>query len=70
MSFQRHFLAGVAGGVIDFAEASLADAAFDRVSIERPRTAGVRKFHGRGPGFGRGLQLGGWEVHRILTHYF
>ena len=41
MSFKRHFLAGIAGGEIDFAEPAMADAALDGVARKRPRTAGV-----------------------------
>ena len=36
------FFAGVAGGEIDFAETAPADAALDRVAIERPGAAGDR----------------------------
>ena len=46
---ERDFLAGVAGGEVDFAEAAAADAALDRVALQRPRAAGVREFHRRGP---------------------
>ena len=35
------FLAGVAGGEIDFAEAAPPDAALDRVAIQRPGAAGI-----------------------------
>ena len=31
---QGDFLAGVAGGVVDFAEAALADAALDRIALQ------------------------------------
>ena len=34
--FQRHFFAGVAGGVIHFAKAAVADAALDGVACQRP----------------------------------
>ena len=46
---ERDFLAGVAGGEVDFAEAAPADAALDRVAVQRPRAAGVGEFHRRGP---------------------
>ncbi len=45
--FQGDVLAGVAGGVVDFAEAALADAALDRVAAQGARTAGVDKPAGR-----------------------
>ena len=38
---QRDFLAGVADGEVDFAEAALADAALDRVAGQRTVAAGV-----------------------------
>ena len=38
---QGDFLAGVAGGVVDFAEAALADAALDGVAGQRARAAGI-----------------------------
>ena len=40
---QGDFLAGVAGGVVDFAEAALADAAFDRIALQGARAAGIEK---------------------------
>ena len=40
---QRDFLAGVAQGVVDFAEAALADAALDGVALQRPRAAGIEE---------------------------
>ena len=46
---ERDFLAGVARGEIDLAEPAAADAAFDRVAIQRPRAAGIGKLHRRGP---------------------
>ena len=39
-AFERDFLAGVADGEVDFAEAADADAPFDRVAVERFRAAG------------------------------
>ena len=54
---ERDFLAGVAGGEIDFAEAAAADAALDRVAIQRPRAAGIGEFHRRGPRPLRRLQV-------------
>ena len=60
---ERDFLAGVAGGEIDFAEAAAPDAALDRVAVQRPRAAGVREFHRRGPrpiGF---FELRRWRIH-------
>ena len=41
--FERDFFAGVAHGVIDFAEAAAADASFDRVSGQRLRAARIGK---------------------------
>jgi hypothetical protein len=47
------FLAGVAGGEIDLAKATFADAPFDRIPVEWARTTGVLKFHGTAqPGWG------------------
>ena len=40
---QRDFLARVAHGVIDFAEAALAHAAFEGVALQRPRAPGIQK---------------------------
>ena len=40
---EGHFLAGVAGGVIDFAEAAVADAALDGVALQGARAAGVNE---------------------------
>ena len=45
--FHRHLFAGVAFGKIDFAEAAATDASLDRISFERPGTAGVHEFHRR-----------------------
>ena len=45
---ERDFLAGVAGGEVDLAEAAAADAALDRVAVQRPRAAGIGEFHRRG----------------------
>ena len=40
---QGDFLAGVAGGVVDFAEAAAADAALDHISGQRPGPASIQK---------------------------
>ena len=67
---QGDFLAGVADGVVDLAEAALADAALDRVALQRPRAAGVSELAQGGTRLGRVLRLRGMQVHRILTYYF
>ena len=57
---QGDFLAGVAGGVVDLAEPAVADAALDRVAVQRPRPAGIGE--PRHAGCRRGVvgPLGGW----------
>jgi len=40
---QRHFLAGVAGGVVDFAEAALAHAPANGEAGQRARAAGIEE---------------------------
>ena len=40
---QGHFLAGVAGGVVDFAEAAAAHAALDGIAAQRPGAAGIQE---------------------------
>ena len=47
---ERHLFAGVAGGKINLAETTAANAPLDRVSLERLRTAGVGESRTR---FGR-----------------
>ena len=60
---ERDFLAGVAGGEIDFAKTAAAHAALDRVTLQRTRAAGVREFHRRGTGSLRLIKLGRWKIH-------
>jgi len=52
------FLAGIAGGEIDFAEATFADAPFDGVPLERARTTGELKLHGTTHASRRSLRHG------------
>ena len=40
---QGDFLAGVAGGVVDLAEAAAAHAALDDIAAQRPATAGIQE---------------------------
>ena len=54
---ERDFLAGVAGGEVDLAEAAAPDAALDRVAFQRPRAAGVGEFHRRRPAAAPLLQV-------------
>ena len=60
---ERDLFAGVADGEIDLAEPAAADAALDRVPFERPRTAGIRKLHRRGPRTISLVELGRRYVH-------
>ena len=60
---ERDFFAGVAGGEIDFAEPAAPHAALDRVAFQRPRAAGVREFHRRGPRPLRFVKLGCRKIH-------
>ena len=70
IELERDFLAGVAHGVIDLAEAAVADAPLDRIAVERPRAAGEGEAGGAG---GRGRVRGGLghgEVHGFGFHRF
>src|SRR5262245_44989368 len=70
---ERDFLAGVAGGVINFAEPPVPDAALDRVAGQRPGSGSIGKPAARGwrrSQRGRAIKLAfvglcGVEVHRF-----
>jgi hypothetical protein len=60
---ERDFLAGVAGGEVDFTEAAATYAALDRVAFQRPRPAGMREFQRRRPRPFHLVKLSSGRIH-------
>ena len=68
---QRHFFAGVAGGIVDFAEAALADASLDGVAGQGACAGGKQVPHWRRrSGWRRARRRVGPFRHRVVAVWF